>query len=170
MLSPSSPRQSWSRILIRWHQDEKLYKEIYARTVATLLAAFIGYLVLVVAGVGDPTPLHLILLIIAVAAFVISLWALMRAVTAPRADVNPRTGNPHSAFGRVFTPYFVMCALFVNFSAMTSMVFTAWYQGLPPSTYLLDERSWQAFTIIIVVFGSLYITINEIVRRSQKNN
>ena len=57
-------KKPWYRTFVGWHRDDdKLWREIYARTVATLLAAFIAYLIAVMAGAADPAPLKLILLI-----------------------------------------------------------------------------------------------------------
>lgn len=61
-------KQSWRQTFVGWHKDDdKLWREIYARTVATLLAAFIAYMIALAAGQVSAQPLRVIGLFTAIA-------------------------------------------------------------------------------------------------------
>ncbi len=59
-----------------WHREPSLWREIYTRTVATLLAAFVAYLVALISGQVTARPLFVVLW----AVFGISVLALLRNV------------------------------------------------------------------------------------------
>ena len=50
-------RGSLLEVFAAWHKEPSLYREIYARTVAALAAAFVIYLIAVVAGIANRQPL-----------------------------------------------------------------------------------------------------------------
>ncbi len=71
-------KRSWFQTYKGWHtDDDKLWREIYARTVATLLAAFIAYLIAIVAVGADPAPLRLILLVATVGFLAVAEWMFL---------------------------------------------------------------------------------------------
>ena len=126
-------KRSWFATYKGWHtDDDKLWREIYARTVATLLAAFIAYLLAIVALGADPAPLRLILLVAAVAAFLSSIWLLFRTLGAvvPRPDTFAAQSETHRR------AYLLLHMVFYLASAAASLIFLALYREQPPLEYI----------------------------------
>lgn len=72
-------KRSWIATYKGWHtDDDRLWREIYARTTSTLLAAFIAYLIAIVAVGADPAPLRLILLVVAIILLAIAQVGFIR--------------------------------------------------------------------------------------------
>lgn len=62
-----------------WHREPSLYREIYARTVATLIAAGVVYLIAVAAGYVSERPAQVAIVMVIVAGVValLSAWGSM---------------------------------------------------------------------------------------------
>ncbi|WP_457203004.1 hypothetical protein [Nocardioides sp. HB32] len=79
MSEQTGPPPTRREIFASWHQEPSLYREIYARTVATLIAAGVIYLIAVAAGYVSKKPAQ-VAIVTVVAAGVATLayaWVAM---------------------------------------------------------------------------------------------
>jgi hypothetical protein len=83
---PEKPRDHWDEFK-SWHSGPALYREIYARTAATLLAAAVIYLIAAISGLVSVQPLAVVgvpLLVVGLGCLVFSVvgtakrWKLVR--------------------------------------------------------------------------------------------
>ncbi|WP_457202987.1 hypothetical protein [Nocardioides sp. HB32] len=126
-MTEQGPRDHWDTFK-SWHGQESLYREIYARTVATLAAALVIYLVAAMAGLVDREPATLVaavalipgvLMLIFSVPGLVKHWKLVRPLFVVwNDDESPEMQHAKRLYNRftwgwIFTvaPGFILAAL-----------------------------------------------------------